>query len=321
MTTKFVLENATIVSLASLPSREFQINVQGVRINVLEFGSPNGKPVLCIHGLRDTAHALLPIFSNGWAGELPYRILIPELRGHGLSGETDAYAMPNFLQDVLALIEHEKLDHVALFGHSLGGHIATKVAAMWPELTSTLMVVEGLGPPARPHAGDERLEVHTYRQMLENRLLPRSSKSMPSLADATLRLLRNNPRLDPQEADRLAPHLTRELPGGDGLTWAFDSRAASVFIGSGHLENEKFWRQIQAPTCIVSGTLSYEYWGQQTSTDDFTGKFAEGEMENRAAQFTNHEHHWFDHSGHMVHYDEPNRLGLLCRKFLEKHYV
>ncbi len=314
------LENATIVSLVSLPTREFKITAQDIPLNVLELGNPQGQPIICVHGLRDTAHALSPIFSNGWDKQIPYRVLIPELRGHGLSGATDAFAMANFLQDVLAIIDHENLDQLALFGHSLGGHITCKIAAMWPERISALMVVEGLGPPARAHDGDEQLEVQAYRYMLENRLSPRPSKPISGLTNATQRLLRNNPRLAPEEAARLAPHLTRSA-GGGRLSWAFDSRAASVFIGSDGRENEKFWRQIQAPTCIVSGTLSYEYWGQQMSADDFSGKFAEGEMENRAAQFRNHEHHWFDHSGHMVHYDEPNRLGLLCRKFLEKHYV
>ena len=56
------------------------------------------------------------------------------------------------------------------------------------------------------------------------------------------------------------------------------------------------------------------------SQSGFTGHFAEGEMEARAAEFPNAEHHWFENSGHMVHYDEPERLAKLGLKFLEQHY-
>ncbi|MFT7651436.1 MAG: hypothetical protein ACI9UU_000538, partial [Candidatus Azotimanducaceae bacterium] len=30
-------------------------------------------------------------------------------------------------------------------------------------------------------------------------------------------------------------------------------------------------------------------------------------------------HHWLEHSGHMIHYDEPQRLGKLCFEFMEQH--
>ncbi len=138
---------------------------------------------------------------------------------------------------------------------------------------------------------------------------------IPDLEDVVTRLQRNNPRLDPELARSIAPHLTRTTQAG--LRWAFDSRASSVFIGTTEEVNELFWSQIQAPTCVISGALSYEYWGSEMSGPDFDGRFAEGEMEQRAAIIPNHEHHWFDRSGHMVHYDEPDRLGQMCRSFLE----
>ena len=285
-------------------------------LNVLEIGNPDGLPVICVHGLRDTAHALIPSLSFD---ESQYRFILPELRGHGQSDPTDAFAMPNFLQDVLSVAEHFHLDRFALFGHSLGGHVTSKFAALWPERVSALVIVEGLGPPRRPHEGDPTLELQAYRFMLENRLALKPPKVMPDLADAARRLLRNNPRLDACEADRLIPYLTS--PVKDGFVWSFDNRAASVFIGQTSAENQKFWNAVKAPTCVIAGTLSYEYWGREFDSSGFTGKFAEGEMEARAAHFQKHEFHWFDHSGHMVHYDEPERLNQVTRTFLEKHYV
>lgn len=296
----------------------------GVELSVLEVGPASGRTVVMLHGLRDTAWALLPIaqhLAQPDAAGPGFRVLITELRGHGKSGRSDAYAMPNFLLDLHAVLNQLSEQGCALFGHSLGGHIVTKFAALFPELVRALVVVEGLGPPRRPHEGDEAQEIEAYRHSLLSRLADRPSAGKPirDLADVAARLCRNSPRLHPDEAERLAPHLVEEVNGT--LRWAFDSRANSVFIGTNTTDNERFWRQVTAPTCVISGALSYEYWGSQMPHEDFTGHFAEGELEARAAQFRQHEHHWFEHSGHMVHYDEPQRLGQLTRQFLEQRYV
>ena len=299
---------------------QFSVLAQDINLNVLEIGNKHGLPVICLHGLRDTAHALIPVFTQSWQ-DPPYRILLPELRGHGTSDESSAYTMPNFLMDLSAVIDHIDADQVALIGHSLGGHVVTQFAALWPERVRALVIIEGLGPPQSSHQRDERDEMQAYRHMIERRLKKRSSQPMASLKEALCRLQKNNPRLNSVEAERLVAHLTRRAPNGQGVTWAFDSTASSVFIGSSTETNQKYWRQIQAPVCLISGTRSFEYWRQQMSADRDTGKFAQGELEHRAQQFKQHEHHRFEHSGHMVHYDEPLQLGRVCRAFLEKHYV
>tara|TARA_B100000959_G_scaffold259630_1_gene295392 strand:- start:529 stop:1218 length:690 start_codon:yes stop_codon:yes gene_type:complete len=229
--------------------------------------------------------------------------------------------MPNFLMDLLAVINHIDAKQVALIGHSLGGHVVTKFAALWPERVCALVNIEGLGPPQGSLERDERGEIQAYRQMMERRLTSRSAQPMTNLKEALRRLQKNNPRLNPEEAERLITHLTRSAANGQGVTWAFDSTASSVFIGSSTETNQKFWRQIQAPVCLISGALSFEYWRQQMNADRDTGIFAQGELEYRAQQFKHHEHHRFEQSGHMVHYDEPLQLGRVCRAFLEKHYV
>ena len=264
-----------------------------------------------LHGLRDTAWSLLGVADQ--LHRAGHRVLLPELRGHGESARSEAYGMPNFLLDldhVLALVED---DECALFGHSLGGHIVTRYAALFPERVRAVIAVEGLGPPARAHETTDEGHIAQYRTMLENRLgAPRVARPIASLAEVAARLRRNNPRLDPDEATRIAPHLVAGEPGA--YEWAFDPRANSVFIGSGAEDRTLFWGGVRAPTLLVSGALSYEYWGREMAND---GHFAEGEMETRIRAFAQAEHHWFEHSGHMVHYDEPDRLAKLCIEFLD----
>lgn len=301
---------------------EHRVSGNGIELNILEVGRPTDPCVVMLHGLRDTAWALLPVAAHLSGAHTPaYRVLITELRGHGASQRSDAYGMPNFLLDLYQTIQTLTPAGCALFGHSLGGHVVTKFAALFPELVKALLVVEGLGPPKRPHEGDDELEVAAYRDMLLSRAVPRPSSGKPIVdnADVAARLCRNNPRLTAAAAAHIAPHMVQQIDGK--LRWAFDSRASSVFIGTSPADNVRFWRQVQAPTCIVSGTLSYQYWGREMPNPDFSGHFAEGEMEQRVQNFAQHEHHWFENSGHMVHYDEPDRLGALSRQFLEQHYV
>ena len=250
-----------------------------------------------------------------------YHVVLPELRGHGKSARSDAYSMPLLVADLNNVVEHFGFAQFALIGHSLGGHVVTKYAALFSERVTALVVAEGLGPPERPNENDEATQIQRYREMLI-RLSPGSGNSKSLTAqNVAARLVANNPRLAQSEALRIAPHLIAQ--DSNGTQWAFDSKANSVFIGTSRETDARFWRAVSAPTCIISGALSYEYWGGQFSfaDSDYTGRFAEGEMEARTAEFQNAEHHWFAHSGHMIHYDEPEKFQHLCHTFLEQHYV
>jgi pimeloyl-ACP methyl ester carboxylesterase len=237
------------------------------------------------------------------------------LRGHGRSDHSDAYGVYDFVLDLREVAIALAGQRIALFGHSLGGHIVSKYAAIFPEQVEAVAIVEGLGPPHRAHESNEPAEMQVLQFMIMNRLRHQERRSRPikNQADALERLLRNNPRLDAEQAQELIPHLLTQTD--EGLAWAFDSRANSVFVGASRANDAKFWRNIQASTCVVSGSLSFEYWGAEMGDANFDGRFAENEMQQRIDLFQDCEHHWFEQSGHMVHYDEPARLAELCTHF------
>ena len=288
--------------------RSHRVTSQGVGLNVLETGNPAGRTLLMLHGLRDTAHALLPM-AQQYCGD--YRILALEHRGHGGSEATDAFTMPGFVLDVHDTVQALATDPIVLLGHSLGGHVAAKYAALFPDRVDRLILVEGLGPPARE--SDDAQTLAAFRDRMLAILPPRTQRVMPDLEFVAGRLQANNPRLPPAEARRLAEHLSRPVSGG--YQWAFDARAEGVFLTTSEADNQRFWRAIQAPTLVVSGRDSYQYWGRMRE-DPNEGRFAAGEMEARVALMPRGEHHWLADAGHMVHYDQPDKLGQLCRQFL-----
>jgi pimeloyl-ACP methyl ester carboxylesterase len=285
-----------------------------IALNVLELAPKHRSKasIIMLHGLRDSAHALLPV-----AQRLAehFHVLLPELRGHGRSDRSDAYGIFDFVHDLHEVTEALAGDVVGLFGHSLGGHIVSKYAAVFPQKVAAVAIIEGLGPPHRRQDDNESVEMQALQFMIVNRLRQQPGKSRPiqSPEDAANRLIRNNPRINATAAAKLAPHLIK--PTDTGYAWAFDSRASSVFVGASKANDAKFWRNIQAATCVISGALAHEYWGREMGDESFDGRFAPGEMRQRINEFRNCEHHWFEQSGHMVHYDEPERLAEYCYDF------
>jgi pimeloyl-ACP methyl ester carboxylesterase len=247
------------------------------------------------------------------------QVFIPQLRGHGDSQRFSSYSMPDFLGDLHQVIAACTEGTCALFGHSLGGHIASRYSALFPDQVRALILVEGLGPPGKApqNEGDEIL---AYKNALVSRILQarKQTKPIKNKKYAIERLMMNNPRMTATLATQIAEYLTVYVQGK--LRWNFDPKANGVFVGTSYQENARFWRQIKSPTCIVSGLLSYEYWDKEFASGDKYRHFKEGEMESRTREFKNAQHHWFEESGHMVHYDEPDRLAKLCNTFLEEKY-
>lgn len=276
--------------------------------------------LLMLHGVRDVAPSLLPVAEHLRSR---YQVVLADLRGHGLSDQPGAYAMENFLYDLYQLCEHLSPNRpLTLFGHSLGGQIVSRFAGIWPQRVRASIIAEGIGPPAYPGGTDapDDYQVSRYgEQLLNTFALTQQQRILPSLDFAAERLCKNNPRLDPSWARQLA-ELATKFDAQGNLIWAFDPRVQTVFSNLNEAHGELYWRRVTAPTLVIGGALAYEYWSAGIVQDSpWTGKFAPGEYEARAANFRNHEFNLLPNAGHMVHYDEPDLVGQLTFDYLEQH--
>lgn len=289
-----------------------QVDANGVGLNVFTLGDPEKPPLVMLHGMRDVALSLLPIAEPLSRN---FRILLPDLRGHGRSDRPGNYALPQYLFDLHCIFDALLDRPAALFGHSLGGQIVSRFCALFPDLVRAAVIVEGLGPPARAMPPADALQVEADR-LLRTLAIPAHSRPLPDVAFAAERLLANNPRLAPDLALTLARQATELDPEGR-LVWAFDARVQSVFLGGGPGEGERYWASVRCPTLIVTGALAAQYWrGAVPAAQGWQGEFATGELEQRLALFRDHEHLAFSGSGHMVHFDEPERLAAATQEFL-----
>ena len=300
--------------------RRQRVNANGVSLNVYSLGEQHGKagkpPMVMLHGIRDVALSLLPVATT-LAEAYPVHLL--DLRGHGLSDKPGGYAMVQYVYDLHVVISELVGEPAVLFGHSLGGHVVCRVAALYPHLVRAIVVVEGLGPPAgrQPADPDSALKMEGER-ILATLGIPETQRPLPDVDFAAERLLANNPRLDPDRAREIARLGTVRNEAGE-LNWAFDPRVQTVFTGSDGDASERYWARVRCPVCVISGALAGEYWGHALAADaDWSGDFAPGELEDRIAIFPDAEHVAMPGSGHMVHFDEPDALAEATLDFLRR---
>lgn len=117
---------------------------QGVKIHYLVAGQ--GEPVVLIHGLYSNAAINWQLPGTMRLLSESYRVIAPDVRGHGQSGKPDkeaAYGV-ELAEDVVRLLDHLHIDKAHIAGYSMGGMIAMKLAATHPDRIQSI-VLGGMG--------------------------------------------------------------------------------------------------------------------------------------------------------------------------------
>jgi pimeloyl-ACP methyl ester carboxylesterase len=218
--------------------RVLQIN--GLRLHLLESGTP-GAPALCfLHGGAAHAHwfdAVTPAFADR------FHVIALDQRGHGESQWADppAYGTDDFTGDLLQVMDAMGWGRAILAGHSMGGHNAMTFAAWHPERVAALVIID-----SRPAIPPERLDVMHARGLRAPRVHPSAEA-----AAASFRLLPRETRADPALLAHMAARAVTRRDGGWG--WRFDPQT------HGERRPVDAWPllpRITAPTLVVRGGLS-----------------------------------------------------------------
>lgn len=129
-----------------------KVRVDGVSLFCRHWGQ-RGPTLLLIHGATGYGGAW-SVLADGFADD--YRLLAPDLRGHGDSDQPPTgYTARCYAQDLVGLLRELQLDEVAVAGSSLGGNVALTLAAEHPELVDRLVLLDPACamPPARIESG------------------------------------------------------------------------------------------------------------------------------------------------------------------------
>jgi lipase len=98
-----------------------------MRLHVHEWGE--GRPVLCLHGVTGHGERFAG-FAERWPG---FRVLAPDLRGHGRSGWDPPWTFATHVADLIEALDDLGIEQADWVGHSFGGRLVLEAAAAHPE--------------------------------------------------------------------------------------------------------------------------------------------------------------------------------------------
>lgn len=95
-----------------------------------------GEVVVLIHGLGSKKEA----WTNQFELAEHYRLVIPDVRGHGESNETTDINIQRFASDIITLLDSLKVQKAHICGHSMGGIVAQEIVKQAPERVISLIL-------------------------------------------------------------------------------------------------------------------------------------------------------------------------------------
>ena len=184
-----------------------------MRLHLHEWGSPEASPLVCLHGV--TAHGAR--FTR-LAERLPgFRVLAPDLRGHGRSTWEPPWRLETHVDDVLETADAAGVGRAPWIGHSFGGRVLLELAARFPERVERVVLLD---PAIRIRPADALRAADAVRV----------ERIFATPDDAVAVPLAGPPRLNPPELVEEERRLHLE-PVEGGYRWRYSRSAAVAILG------------------------------------------------------------------------------------------
>lgn len=205
----------------------------------MEWGDPEHRPLILLHGLRDCARSW-DKFANSIQND--YRVIALDSRGHGDSGwcGSGEYSFDNYVTDIKAIVSELKLREILLIGHSAGGRYAWRYAEEHPEVVKALIVVD-IDPDPVNDQTNRDFEVYHKEPIIWD-----------SLEAVKNKLKARQPLADGVDLNHQALHLTRSRKVQSRI-WRSDRRVMDEYERPDLWDS---WRRISTPTLILRGRQS-----------------------------------------------------------------
>jgi pimeloyl-ACP methyl ester carboxylesterase len=268
-------------------------------LTALRSGNPDGPKLLALHGWLDNAasfQALQPHLAG-------FDLVALDLPGHGGSAHRLPgydYVFVDWIHDVLDALDALGWARASLLGHSMGGAIASLVAAATPSRVERLALIEALGPlSGQPEEAGTRLQrAVAARRALKADRPARVIAELETAVDA---------RLAVSNMERAAARLivARNLrPVAGGWAWRSDPRLTLP----AHLRTEEatildWLRAIEAPTLVIVADPAPAYFSPAQRARRLA-QLRDGRLQVLAG-------------GHHLHMEQPDAVAALLLPFLQ----
>ncbi len=224
------------------------IDIGHVTIAAKQWGNPNGKPIIALHGWLDNAASfdfLAPELSD-------YYIVAIDLPGHGLSGfipEGASYHLMDVVANVIRIFDELNWTKAILLGHSLGAAIGSIVASAFPERVEKLIMIDAIGPLSEDVVqGPQRLG----RAVAKLIAAGKHQRSVYPTLEGMAKYRAETGGISVEAALRLTERGCETVDGG--YTWRFDRRLLLPSLTYMTEEQVRvFLRDIKVPSLLLSG--------------------------------------------------------------------
>jgi pimeloyl-ACP methyl ester carboxylesterase len=305
------------VADSDTPSR-ITVDAGPVRLSALDYGNLHLPTMVVLHGLADLAWSMDSV-ARAFADR--FHVISFDLRGHGESDHPGAYSLSHFVADARNALATQVHDQPVIVAHSLGGHVAALYAGLYPSVPRALVLVEGAGPPAQLNVDSPEARADLVRAHLDVLGAPLAHKPLVDIDAAVARLAAAHPRLDPERARFLAEVGTKPGPDG-GLVWKFDPRTRDWMASIDHRFTEECWRATVCPVLAIGGADSWDTWWSARVPPAAQVRprirMAPAEWSAKLTAFPDVEEVELADAGHMVQFDQPERLNEVIADFLDR---
>jgi len=119
-----------------------------LRLAVAEDGSPDGVPIVLLHGLTATRRYV--VMGSKALERGGFRVVAYDARGHGRSSPGPSYRYEELAEDLLAVMDACGIERAVLAGASMGAHTLLRVALDAPQRVAGVVAITPAFDPDAP---------------------------------------------------------------------------------------------------------------------------------------------------------------------------
>jgi pimeloyl-ACP methyl ester carboxylesterase len=272
-------------------SQDRRVSARGLTFHYVEWGAAGAPPLLCLHGITQTAHSWDEVATDL---ARDYRVLCFDQRGHGDSdwAPDGDYTRQTQAADVDAITDALGVNRFILTGMSMGGINAITFTAAHPEKVRALIIVD-VSPEIQAKGVEN---IRTFIQ---------ASDVLDSFEAFVERAHQFNPRRSLDNIRSRLSYNLKQLPDGK-WTWKYDTALRSPQRGFQASALLNLWddvKRIRCPTLIIKGGES------DILSAESAAKLQQAIPGSRLAVVPG--------AGHSVMGDNPTVFAAAAREFLK----
>jgi len=244
----------------------------------------SGPPVVLLHPFPANHNLWKPAAQ---ALTTRYRVILPDLRGHGESGIGDGPAtMEKHAADIARLLDHEEVRRAAFVGVSIGGYALFEFWRKYRARANAIILCNTKAQADTPEARAVRLQAATFvldrgTELFFGSMIPKlmgktTRDTRPDLVEGALRMMRT---MSPEDVAMVQRGMAERQDSVETL------------------------KTINVPSMLVTG-----------DEDILTGV---GEAELMRQNISGSEIKLIAKAGHYSPWEQPEEVGKLLRQFLD----